>query len=159
MRTWYVWIPLWLVYLALSGNLELPNLLAGLVIAWLVTALLRPRPRDIPLRRLPQALYAVLRYFLLLIYDLVISGFQVARIVLDPDLPISPGIIAIPTETQSEPAVALSAHAISVTPGELVIEIDEQGVMYTHTLDATQKSAQIQEAQQVRETLLEKITR
>jgi multicomponent Na+:H+ antiporter subunit E len=157
MKTWYVWVPLWLLYLLLSGNLELLNLVAGLWVAWGMTALLRPQPRKIALRRLPGALAASLRYLFLLAYDLVTSGLQVARIVLDPALPISPGIVAIPTDCQSDLAKALSAHAVSVAPGELVIEIDEQGVMYTHCLDATHKSAYIKEAQQVREDLLRKI--
>ena len=34
-------------------------------------------------------------------------------------------------------ATALSAHAVSLTPGELVVEIDDEGVMYTHCLDAS----------------------
>ncbi len=157
MRAWYIWIPLWLLYLVLSGNYEPRNLVAGLVIAFAVTALLRPRTRKIQVRRIPGALFALARYLFLLAYDLVTSGWQVARIVLDPRLPISPGVIAIPTDCRSELSLALSAHAVSVAPGELVIEIDDEGVMYTHVLDATRKSAYVQEAQQVRENLLRKI--
>ncbi len=152
-----IWITLWVLYLVLTGNYEWRNLLAGLVIALGAVALLRPRPRPLQLRRLPGALVALLRYLLLLVYDLVTSGWQVARIVLDPRMPISPGIVAIPTDCRSELSMALSAHAVSVAPGELVIEIDEQGTMYTHVLDATRKSAYIQEAQRVREDLLSKI--
>ncbi|MGW8251940.1 MAG: Na+/H+ antiporter subunit E, partial [Anaerolineales bacterium] len=103
------------------------------------------------------ALLALGRYLLLLAYDLVSAGFQVARIVLNPSLPISPGIIAIPTGCRSELSLALSAHALSVSPGELVIEIDDQGIMYTHVLDASRKSAYVYEAQQIRENLLRKI--
>lgn len=157
MRRWLIWIPLWLLYLFLSGNYEARNLVAGLVIAVGVTGLIQPRPRAIRWRRLPAALGASARYLLLLAYDVVTSGLQVSRIVLDPALPVSPGIIAIPTDCSSELALALSAHAVTVAPGELVIEIDDRGVMYTHVLDATRKSVYVQEAQQVRENLLRKI--
>lgn len=157
MHNWYIWIPLWLVYLVLTGNYEWRNVLAGLVFGFGIMALIRPRVRKIEVRRLPQMFVAVIRYLIILAYDLVTSGLQVARIVLSPSLPISPGIISIPTDCHSEFSVALSAHAVSVSPGELVIEIDDQGVMYTHVLDATRKSAYVQEAQQIREGLLRKI--
>ncbi len=157
MLAWLVSIPVWLLYLALSGNYEPRNMVAGLIIALGVTALIRPRPRKVELRRVPSALLALLRYLLLLAYDVVTSGFQVARIVLDPALPISQGIVAIPTDCQSELSIALSAHALTVAPGEMVIEIDDEGVMYTHVLDASRRSKYIREAQQVREQLLGKI--
>jgi multicomponent Na+:H+ antiporter subunit E len=157
MLSWFVSIPVWLLYLVLSGNYEPRNMVAGLIIALGVTALIRPQARKVELRRLPGALLALVRYIFLLAYDLIISGFQVARIVLSPTLPISPGIVAIPTDCRSELSIALSAHAISVSPGELVIEIDDGGMMYTHVLDATRKSKYIREAQQVREQLLGKI--
>jgi multisubunit Na+/H+ antiporter MnhE subunit len=157
MRAWYIWILLWLLYLIYTGNFEWRNVLAGFVIALVVTTLIRPRPRKIQLQRLPGALLALGRYLLLLAYDLVSAGFQVAKLVLNPSLPISPGIIAIPTDCRSELSLALSAHALSVSPGELVIEIDDQGIMYTHVLDASRKSAYVYEAQQIRENLLRKI--
>ncbi|MDX1437452.1 MAG: Na+/H+ antiporter subunit E [Anaerolineales bacterium] len=157
MRTWYIWIPLWLGYLVLSGNFEWLNIAAGFVIALGLTALIRPRMRKLQLRRFPGAAWALGRYIFLLAYDMVTSGLQVARIVLDPALPIVPGIIAIPTKTQSELAVALSAHSITISPGEMVIEIDDEGVMYTHVLDANRSDDYIIEAQQTRENLLRKI--
>ncbi len=157
MLSWFVSIPVWLLYLVLSGNYEPRNMVAGLIIALGVSALIRPQAHKVDLRRLPGALVALVRYIFLLVYDLIISGFQVARIVLSPTLPIFPGIVAIPTDCHSELSIALSAHALSVSPGELVIEIDEDGVMYTHVLDVTRKSKYIREAQQIRENLLRKI--
>ena len=100
---------------------------------------------------------AFIRYALVLIYDLIVSGIQVARIVLDPDLPIRQGDIAIPTTCETEVAQALSAHAITVTPGEMVVEIDKDGTMYTHVLDATHAEEDAKRAQEMREEMLEKI--
>jgi multicomponent Na+:H+ antiporter subunit E len=97
------------------------------------------------------------KYAVILAGDLIKSGIQVARIVLNPALPIKPGIVAIPTGCESELGTALSAHAISLTPGELVIEMDEQGVMYTSCLDVTTSEKQVAEAQRLRENLLKKI--
>ncbi len=155
-RLWLM-IPLFLVYLALTSNLAWNNLLVGLVVATGLSWVLRPSPRPIQWRRLPTALLAVMRYLLVLLVDLITSGVQVARIVLDPKLPIQPGVVAIPAGCESELATALSAHAVSLTPGELVVEIDEDGVMYTHCLDATRAAEYVAEAQQMRRDLLQKI--
>jgi multicomponent Na+:H+ antiporter subunit E len=146
-----------LTYLALTANLEPINVIAGLIIAALVVLLVRPQPHKVDWRQVPEMTVALGRYILVLIYDLVVSGVQVARIVLDPKLPIKPGIIAIPSRCRSEMASALNAHAITLTPGESVIEMGEDGVMYTHCLDADQSKELIEQAQDLRVNLLEKI--
>jgi multisubunit Na+/H+ antiporter MnhE subunit len=148
---------LWLAYLALTANLELGNLVLGLLIATALTWLLQPQPRRIEVRRLPAALLALGRYLLVVAWDVVKSGLGVARILLDPALPIQPGIITIPSGCRSELATALSAHAISLAPGEIVVEIDEDGLMYVHALDATRSKEYVAEAQQLRSDLLRKI--
>jgi multicomponent Na+:H+ antiporter subunit E len=156
MAFWMI-LGLWLVYLALTSNLELSNLALGLLVAAGLTVLLRPPRGRFELRRLPAAVFALCRYLFLVILNAVKSGLVVARIVLDPALPVKQGIIAIPTGCDSELATALSAHAITLAPGEMVIEIGEGGVMYTHALDATQATEYVAEAQRLRLELLRKI--
>lgn len=146
-----------LAYLALTANLELLNVIAGLIIATSVVLLIRPKPHKVTWRQAPRSALAFGRYILVLIYDLVVSGIQVARIVLDPALPIKPGIIAIPSKCRSEMASALNAHAITLTPGEAVVETSEDGVMYTHCLDAARSEEVVDQAQRMRVDLLEKI--
>ena len=146
-----------LAYLALTANLQISNIITGLLVAAGIILLIRPERHRVNLRRSFPAVVALGRYVLILIYDLLASGIQVARLVLDPTLPIKPGIIAIPSECESELGSALSAHAISLTPGELVVEMDEAGVMYTHCLDATEAEEDIGQAQKMRRQLLDKI--
>jgi multicomponent Na+:H+ antiporter subunit E len=150
-------VGLWLVYLALTANLELSNLILGLLIAAGLTRLLRPPRGSFELRRLPVALLALGRYLFVVALDAIKSGLVAARLVLDPALPVKPGIVAIPSGCDSELATALSAHAITLAPGEMVVEIGEGGVMYTHTLDATQAADYVAEAQSLRSDLLRKI--
>lgn len=146
-----------LVYLALTANLELVNIVAGFIIAMVVVLLIRPEPHRVGWRETPRAILALGRYILVLIYDLVVSGVQVARVVLDPALPIKPGIIAIPSKCRSEMASALNAHAITLTPGEAVVEMSEDGTMYTHCLNADRSEEVVEQAQKMRVDLLEKI--
>ena len=156
MAYWMI-VGLWLAYLALTANLEPSNLVLGLLIATGLTLLLRPPRGAFVLRRLPVALLALARYLWVVARDAFKSGLFTARLVLDPALPVRPGIIPIPSGCDSELATALSAHAITLAPGEMVVEIGEGGVMYTHTLDATQAAEYVEQAQQMRRDLLRKI--
>lgn len=145
------------IYLALTGNLQFSNIVLGTLVAAVAAVLVRPQPGRTDLRRLPAAAWAIVRYVAILAADVVKSGIGVAAIVLDPALPIRPGIIAIPSGCCNELASALSAHALSVTPGELVIGIDDDGMMYTHCLDATHSAEYTAQAQAMRRDLLSKI--
>jgi multicomponent Na+:H+ antiporter subunit E len=150
-------LPLLLVYLALTSDLSFSNLVLGVLIASSVSYLLHPQEREFNPKRLPAAVLAMIQYIAILAVDVGKNGLQVARIVLTPSLPIEPGIIAIPSLCETEAGTALSAHAITVSPGELVVEISEDGTMYTHCLDATNSDAKATEAQRLRVNLLQKI--
>ncbi|MGD9049177.1 MAG: Na+/H+ antiporter subunit E [Anaerolineae bacterium] len=156
MAIWMV-VGLWLVYLALTANLELGNVVLGLLVATGLTLLLRPPRGTFELRRLPGALVALGRYIFVVLIDAIKSGLVAARLVLDPALPVKPGIIAIPSDCDSELATALSAHAITLAPGEMVVEIGKDGTMYAHALDATRAAEYVEEAQEQRRGLLRKI--
>jgi multicomponent Na+:H+ antiporter subunit E len=157
MHPLLIFTPTLLAYLGLTANFEIANLILGSLIAGGITALVRPEPGTINIRRTINFLWSLLQYLAILAFDLVKSGIIVARIVLSPSLPIRPGIVAIPTEVRGDWAVALNAHALTLTPGEMVVEIDQQGIMYTHCLDATHAEEYILEAQELRQKLLKNI--
>ena len=157
MRYFNLAVALATLYLLLTWNFEPVNILLGLLLGLGIAVLIRPERGAFDIKRLPGTIYASIRYLVIIFYDLLVSGFQVAGIVLRPSLPVQPGIIAIPSGSESELATALSAHAITLTPGELVVEIGDHGVMYTHTLDATHPEEDAREAQTLRRDLLDKI--
>lgn len=144
-------------YIGITGNLGLRNWLAGLLVSALVVWLVKVGSRTTNIRRAPVALMALLRYIWVLIVDLMLSGIQVAKMVLNPNLSLKSGIIQIPSEFGTELGNALNAHAITLTPGELVVETGEDGSDFTHCLDATHQTEIIQEAQLLRHDLLDEI--
>ena len=145
------------IYLLLTSNMEWLNITVGVLIAAGITLLLRPRVRLFSWRRVPRAILASIQYLGILAYDIIKGGIMVAKLVWSPKLKIRPAIVAISSGCDSELATALSAHAISVAPGELVVEIDVDGVMYTHILDVTHSSEYKEQAQLMRRDLLSKI--
>ncbi len=105
------------------------------------------------------ALIGIAQYVAYVVVDVIKCGITVAKIVIDPKLPIRPGIIAVKSGLRSEIGTALSAHAITITPGEMVVEIGDDGTMYTHCLDAVGSAASADEAQRKRRAMLDKILR
>jgi len=146
-----------IIYLLLTSNMEWLNIAVGVLIAVGITLLLRPRARLFSWRRVPRAILASIQYLGILAYDIIKGGIMVAKLVWSPKLKIRPAIIAIPSGCDSELATSLSAHTTSLAPGELVVEIDIDGVMYTHVLDVTHSSEYQEQAQLMRRDLLSKI--
>ena len=161
MRSWnsavQMAILILLIYLALTANLELANLVVGALIGAGISLLVRPTQLSFDWKRLPFILWSILRYVGILLIDMIKSAVQVTRLLLNPDLPIKPGVVAIDAGCQSELGTALSAHAITLTPGELVLAMDDQGILYVHCLDASQSANYAAEAQELRQELLSKI--
>jgi multicomponent Na+:H+ antiporter subunit E len=148
---------LWIVYLAITANLEITNLVAGLLIGLAISLLIRPRGLEIGWRRVPGAVWSAVKYLFILIYDMLKSGVAVGRLILNPRLPIDPGIVVIDAGSHSELSTALSAHAMTLTPGELVIEMNDQGQLFTHCLEAGKSAEYVVEAQKLRKELLSNI--
>jgi multicomponent Na+:H+ antiporter subunit E len=144
------------IYLMLKQSLAWNNVITAVAVGALAAMLTRPRGRGLPLRRLPAAILALAIYVPRLILDIVKCGITVARFILDPQLPIRPGIVAVKSGS-NDVVTALSAHAITITPGEQVLEIGDDGTMYTHCLDAVSSGAGADDAQTARRELLEKI--
>ena len=104
----------------------------------------------------------------MLILDIINCGITVTKMIVDPKLPIRPGLIVVTSGSQSETVTVLSAHGITVTPGEQVIEFGpndgatgqtgkDYGQMWVHCLDAVSSGASAEAAQARRRAMLEKI--
>jgi multicomponent Na+:H+ antiporter subunit E len=113
------------IYLMITSNLSIANIVVGIVVALLVAALVRPPLRTMSPSHYPTSIVATFKYIGTLIWDLILSGVQLAQILLSRQMPINPGIINIPSNCVSELGAALSAHAITLTPGEMTVEMDE----------------------------------
>lgn len=125
---------LWLIYLGLTSEFSLPNLILGLLVAVACAFLLRQRFHVHHWTHLARKPFDVIVYLFYLGVDIIRSGMQVARIVLDPKLPIDPGVVAVCTYFSGELGMALTAHAMTITPGEIVIEFAPDGTLFVHSL-------------------------
>lgn len=73
-------------------------------------------------------------YALWLVGQILRSALEVAKLVLDPRLPISPRLVRIEDRLQHPLARLALAHSITLTPGTVTIDCDEDG-MLVHAID------------------------
>lgn len=72
-------------------------------------------------------------YWMWLFKEIVKSSIEVARVVIDPRLPVSPQVVKI-RATCTEPVVeTILANSITLTPGTLSLDVHE-GIITVHTL-------------------------
>lgn len=153
-------LPMAVLWMLVLGDLSLESFGVGLVLGFLIGLLLRVQHVPVSWRRMPDQLIALFIYTVTLLGDVVMSSIEVARIVLNPRLPLNPGVIPVPTqdETESDFIAAFSAHGITITPGELVIDFDDpKEIMYVHCLDMEASAKTADAAQTRRLSLLRRI--
>jgi len=113
---------LFVFWLLLSG-IYTPFLLAAGLGASFAVALLAWRMEVAdreghPIHLTPGAL----AYWPWLIQQIVISGWRVSKIILDPRLPISPALVRFRPSQQSAVGLVIHANSITLTPGTVTVE-------------------------------------
>ena len=120
-----VWVLLW-------GTLSAANLISGLAVALFITFLL-PLP-TVPVQGKPN-LPAVLWLVANVNWWLVRSSVQVAWLTLRPGPPPLAAILRGRLNVKSDLVLALGVNILNLTPGTLVLEIDQvQRLVYVHVL-------------------------
>lgn len=100
----------------------------------------RRPPAVVPVKELPSRLFYLAVYVLVLIpYSIVQSNLDMARRLLYPKPDVLPGIVRVELGPVSEATAALVAHALTMTPGETVIDYSDDGeTLYVHLVDVAE---------------------
>jgi multicomponent Na+:H+ antiporter subunit E len=67
--------------------------------------------------------------FFVLIFNIIKSNIEVAKIVLSPKMPIDPGFVTIKNPLKKELNQALFANAITLTPGTLTVDMNKDEIV------------------------------
>ena len=136
---WVVWLSyfavlfgLWLILAEFSPLSEwiIGALASALVLVWLRRSLLLPH--DIrPIT--PRGLLAFFPFLMHWLKDLLIANVEVARIVLSKNMDIKPDFYTFDQPLKSDVAQATLANAITLTPGTLTVDYDNQ-TLIIHSL-------------------------
>lgn len=136
MRTYVLrgWMLCWLilVWVLLWGNASAANILSGLAIALIITLWLPLPPVPVEGRLHPIPL---LKLVVVVAYWLLVSSVQVAALALQPKPPLS-AVLRTHLDIKSDLVLALAVNILNLTPGNIVLEIDQaRRMIYVHVLD------------------------
>ncbi|MGB5452274.1 MAG: Na+/H+ antiporter subunit E [Sedimenticolaceae bacterium] len=122
-------------WLLLAGSMERQEVIAGLLVAAAASVLAAGRqPLLAGIRLTPMAPLAFVLYLAWLARALVLSNLDMARRVLSPSLPIRPELVHINTSLRSELGRLALANSITLTPGTLTVDIEED-TLTVHWVD------------------------
>lgn len=122
-------------WLVVSASLAPVDLLLGAMLSallgWWSIAFLWSR--DAP-GLSPRQLLALLRYLAAFAVTVFRAALHVARVVLDPALPIEPRLVVCHTRLQQRASRIAFALSVTLTPGTLTVDIDGAAFL-VHCLD------------------------
>jgi multicomponent Na+:H+ antiporter subunit E len=84
----------------------------------------------------------IVGYVALFAWELLTANIDVARRVLSPSMPIDPTVVEIPLRVETDLAITTIANSITLTPGTLSMDYDdERNSLYVHALAAGDRAA------------------
>lgn len=125
---------LWLIWVMLTG-FRLEEILLGAVAALALSAIVSKYLDFSFSTNLPISLLkAIFIYLPLFIVELIKANLDMAFRVLSPTIPLAPGFVKVPTSLKTPFGRFILANSITLTPGTLSLDVDEDYV-YIHWVD------------------------
>ena len=123
---------LFVMWMILTANLEISNLLVGLGVSFSVTILYLKMFYHEKFESIN--LYWLGVYILVLMKNLLLSNLQIAKRTLSKDMQLAPAIVEVKTELKSEWKKLLLANSVTLTPGTLTLDI-KGDMLYIHIIE------------------------
>ncbi|MDY6779786.1 MAG: Na+/H+ antiporter subunit E [Halobacteria archaeon] len=142
VRGWvFVVVVMTLLWTGLHASVSSPGKIVGSLISGFVVSLIVVFPFrriydgridfDHSVRRTP----TVFVYLVVFLKDVIVANFDVAWRVLAPSMPIEPRVVVVPLRVESEYGVTTIANSITLTPGTLTMDYDEERhALYVHSI-------------------------
>lgn len=146
-----------IIWMLLGWPPDLQHAVAGIFAAGFVAFL----TGDLFSRR-PHHFFHIARYLWfgyyvpMFLWECLKANIDVALRVVNPRLPINPGIVKVRTTLKSDTALTFLANSITLTPGTFCVDIKpEEGILYIHWIDT--KTADTEKATQLIVEKFEKV--
>jgi multicomponent Na+:H+ antiporter subunit E len=121
-----------LAWMALTGSFSMGGFFTGFLFGFCVLWIGR-RDRNTAAYR--KRLLAVGGFVLFFLREMVLVNLRVAHDVLTPRHHMTPGIVAVPLELESDLQITLLANLITLTPGTLSLHVsDDRRTLYVHAM-------------------------
>jgi multicomponent Na+:H+ antiporter subunit E len=166
MTQFLLHLTLALLWVLLWGQFDLYTFLAGVVVGFLLLALLGRTTRGsfaYPVRRVatlgyPKRIWRLVRFAGYFVRILVVANWQVAKLVLSPRMPIHPRIIRYDVADLTPVQVTTLAATITLTPGSLAADLSADGrYLYIHCINAPDAARAAGEVDELKQHLLTEV--
>jgi multicomponent Na+:H+ antiporter subunit E len=128
-----------LLWMAVTGAFSLPNFVLGFAFGAAALFLIREQTGAETYFARWRRIWALVRLFL---YELAMSAWRVATMVLRRDMNLKPGIFSYETELTRDAEITLLANLITLTPGTLSVDVsDDKRTLYIHAVDCSDLEA------------------
>lgn len=135
MSLFLVNVLLALAWSAVTGSFSFLNFVFGFVLAIFALSLIREQVGSTGYFSRARRIISLLLLFL---YELVLSAWKVAVMVLSPRMNLKPGIFAYPLRVDRDFEITMLASLITLTPGTLSVDVSEdRRILYVHAIDAS----------------------
>lgn len=114
-------------WLLLTYTFDLFSIIVGIVVVLMVLWY----NKDLIINEHESNLYSIkmvfrlIKFLLVLIKEIIVANIQVAKIVLNPKMPIQASFFQYPVQLKKPMNQVIYANAITLTPGTLTIDIKE----------------------------------
>jgi multicomponent Na+:H+ antiporter subunit E len=118
-------IMLFLFWLILSPNISEQSIFLGLVMSSVVVVYSRDilfTTAEMPLYRIKH-IANMIQFIGILLIEIVKANIDVAKIVLNPSLPIQPQFIKVPMMLKNDMNKVIFGNSVTLTPGTLTVDI------------------------------------
>ena len=123
-KFFYTWLILFLVWLGFTTTFAFAEVITGVLLSFTVSIFSYKSFTHAGIRSFsPKRILYMIQYFFVFMLALIKANFDVARIVINPKLPINPGIVEFESKLSSPFAKMLLANSITLTPGTLTVDI------------------------------------
>jgi multicomponent Na+:H+ antiporter subunit E len=118
------------LWLALSSNLELPELFCGGLVCLVITLFGAHMYSKLgfPSLSIKMVLFFLI-YIIVLFWEIIKANLDVAYRVIHPRMPIKPGIVVIKTSLKSDIAKMILANSITLTPGTFTLDVIDDNLL------------------------------
>ena len=123
---------LFVMWMILTANFQLFNILVGIAVSFSIALLYLKLFTHKAFEFISPFWFMV--YLFVLLKNLIISNIQISKRVLSRDMKLSPAIVAVKTDLESDWKKLLLANSVTLTPGTLTLDIKDD-ILFIHVIE------------------------
>ncbi len=132
MRLLFWTILLFTLWMVLTSNVQIFNIVIGIGVSFSIALLYTKLFIHKAFEFISPVWFMV--YLYVLLKNLILSNLQISKRILSRDMKLSPAIVAVKTNLESDWKKLLLANSITLTPGTLTLDIKDD-MLFIHVIE------------------------